>query len=582
MKILKIFYSLTVLAVTLIFLQSTTMAATCGTTGGGAGGAGGSAGSSGTAGGCGSASGGGGGGGGSGGSTAGGNGSAGAGGGLVLKNTSGSMTVSGTIDARGGGSSTTNGGTVKLFYTGTAPSTAGISSGRTYSAVATSQQSQVCSPTSAVDNSSIGTKVWNTPSGALNQDSSVAEAVGGATSSTSHYLVLTGCTLSVPSTATITGVRVDYYKTSDIGTASDNAIRLVKGGAIQTTDRSNGGWNGISGFRWDTYGSATDLWGTTLTPNDVNSSDFGAAISASISLNSSADIDATDITVYYTIGAANSAPAVPTLSSPSNGATGVGLRPTWQLRTSDADNDYLRYKIDLCQDASCSTVLQTFDQTSSQTGWSGQDANGNTAYVGSSSISGSTMASYTAQSSLSQSTTYYWRGYAIDPSGNNAFTSASTIQSFTTGTNAAPSAPSLLSPTSGQTSVSTNPLLQVRSTDADGDYLRYKILLYNSDCSTGLQTFDQTASQTGWSGQDQQGGTAYTGGSISSNSTVATYGSASLSANTQYCWKAAAIDPGGNNTWSAYSSTQLFTTGSAVSPVQINGNVQINGGTLIR
>jgi hypothetical protein len=47
------------------------------------------------------------------------------------------------------------------------------------------------------------------------------------------------------------------------------------------------------------------------------------------------------------------------------------------------------------------------------------------------------MASHFYQTpTLSPSTQYWWRAYAIDPAGSNAFSSASSIQSFTTGTSA--------------------------------------------------------------------------------------------------------------------------------------------------
>lgn len=74
---------------------------------------------------------GGGGGGGGGGGANGSSGGAGAGGGLLLKSTSGSISLTGSIDATGGGGSTVNGGTVKIFSTcGT--DTSGVTSGRTY------------------------------------------------------------------------------------------------------------------------------------------------------------------------------------------------------------------------------------------------------------------------------------------------------------------------------------------------------------------------------------------------------------------------------------------------------------------
>lgn len=559
-----------------------------GSSGGAAGAAGGN-GSIGGDGGCGLSGAGGGGGAGSGGSAAGGNGGNGAGGSLVLKNTSGSMTVSGTIDARGGSSSTTNGGTVKLFYTGSAPSTSGISSGRTYTAAATTQISSVCTPTVAADDSSVGTRTWSTTAGGLEQDGSLANsssALGGNT--ISHYIKMTGCNFSIPSGATITGVKADFLRygvNTPLGsTVGDNIIKLVKAGTVGGSSLASGtAWS--TSATWDQYGGATNLWGNTLTPSDVNSINFGLVLSAAMpydtgSGGSQANLDATHITVYYTVSTSNSAPAAPTLIAPSSGATGQAASPTFQFRTTDADNDYLKYKI-IIYNSDCSTGAQTFDQTTDQTGWSGQDQQSSTAYTGSSTLSSSTIANFSGVT-LSGSTQYCWKAAAIDPGGNNVFGSFSSTQLFTTAANSTPAAPTLVSPTSGATGVSTSPLLQLRTTDADNNYLRYKILLYNSDCSTGLQTFDQTSSQTGWSGQDQQSATAYTGNSVLTSSTVATYGAASLSANTQYCWKGAAIDPAGTNTFSSYSSTQLFTTGSAVVPVQLNGGTQIRGGTLIR
>lgn len=118
-------------------------------------------------------------------------------------------------------------------------------------------------------------------------------------------------------------------------------------------------------------------------------------------------------------------------------------------------------------------------------------------------------------------------------------------------------APTLSSPANSATNISVTPALVFSATDPDSDYLRYKIQLdtVNTFDSGGLQTFDQTASQTGWSGQNAQSSTAYTSGT-SATYTVQT----ALSYGTTYYWRAAAIDPGGMDTFSAYSSTRSFTT----------------------
>jgi len=151
--------------------------------------------------------------------------------------------------------------------------------------------------------------------------------------------------------------------------------------------------------------------------------------------------------------------------------------------------------------------------------------------------------------------------------------------------NTAPPAPTLIAPAASATGVSTSPTFQLRTTDADGDYLRYRIQLYQSDCTTLVATLDQTVSQTGWTGQDANTNTAYVGSATLTSSTIAnhTY-QAALSNSTTYCWRAAAADPAGTNTWSANSATSSFTTAAAAgatAPVQINGGVQFRGGTRI-
>lgn len=146
--------------------------------------------------------------------------------------------------------------------------------------------------------------------------------------------------------------------------------------------------------------------------------------------------------------------------------------------------------------------------------------------------------------------------------------------------NTSPAAPTLSAPSSGATGVSVSPAFTLKTTDADSDYLQYKILIYQSDCSTLVATADQTSSQTGWSGQDQQGGTAYTGSSSIGSSTLATYTYTGTLANgTTYCWKAAAIDPAGTNSFGSFSATQSFTTAAAAGTGSvIRGNLNIRGG----
>jgi len=132
----------------------------------------------------------------------------------------------------------------------------------------------------------------------------------------------------------------------------------------------------------------------------------------------------------------NTKPNTPSLDLPSDTASNQILYTVLKTTTTDADSDYLHYKIELdTVNTFDSANLQTFDQTESQTGWSGQDAQSETAYAS------GTQATYTIQTALDNNTTYYWRSYAIDPAGTNLWSSTQeTPYSFTTA--AKPNAPS--------------------------------------------------------------------------------------------------------------------------------------------
>jgi hypothetical protein len=271
-------------------------------------------------------------------------------------------------------------------------------------------------------------------------------------------------------------------------------------------------------------------------------------------------------------------PDAPVLTALGDSAA---VQPIFQLRSSDrSDPTYLRYKVELCSNSDCSSIVRTIDQTSSQTGWSGQDAQTSTAYVASGTVGSSTLASHTYQTpALSLGTQYWWRAYAIDPGGSNTWSEASAIASFiTTGP---PAAPTLLEPGNGAVA-SLAPMFRLWTTDPNGDYVQYKIeVCSTSNCSAAVRTIDQTSSQTSWTSQDASSATAYSASAILTGSqpAVHVYQSPLLSASTQYWWRAYAIDPAGYNQWSAASSIGTFT--ATASNVKIMGGTSIRGGTRI-
>src|SRR5438034_686501 len=166
-------------------------------------------------------------------------------------------------------------------------------------------QTQSAAGTCVDDNTgTIGTVAWTSPNNATTSDNAYATVTPGGNNVASHYLKCTGLSFSVHSTAVIQGIQVEWeYKNGSTGTIKDKAVRIVKGGTIGATDKASGSnWPATDTFT--AYGSSADLWGDSWTGSDINSANFGAALSAQQSTNSgspTASVDSVKITVTYTM-----------------------------------------------------------------------------------------------------------------------------------------------------------------------------------------------------------------------------------------------------------------------------------------
>lgn len=144
---------------------------------------------------------------------------------------------------------------------------------------------------------------WANPSNVTANDGTVAQAstgsMAGAGGPASQYLKATNFGFAIASDQVIDGITVLWRVRNNVNTMVDNAVRIVKGGVIGSTDKSSGtAWSGSLTDR--TYGGVSDLWGETWTYSDINDSGFGAALSCVNSAgDSQGDIDYVSITVEH-------------------------------------------------------------------------------------------------------------------------------------------------------------------------------------------------------------------------------------------------------------------------------------------
>jgi hypothetical protein len=114
---------------------------------------------------------------------------------------------------------------------------------------------------------------------------------------------------SIPSTAVICGIEIQIEKRATglmIGSSvRDYSLQLMKSGlATGTLVANSNDWTGSDQIT--TYGGSSDLWGTTWTPADINSSGFGCLFSVRLTSGIAgifldAQVDHVQITIHYTV-----------------------------------------------------------------------------------------------------------------------------------------------------------------------------------------------------------------------------------------------------------------------------------------
>ncbi|MFA6171959.1 MAG: DNRLRE domain-containing protein [Patescibacteria group bacterium] len=142
---------------------------------------------------------------------------------------------------------------------------------------------------------------WATPANAGASDDTYTTN-GILSSNRSDYLDCTNLSSPVPTNATIVGIKVEVEIKSNVDTgAIDVTAQLIKTGTAQGSNLA-AGTTITTTESYITYGGASSMWGLTLTPADVNASNFGFRWQGRpTGAGRTFSIDHVRITVYYTI-----------------------------------------------------------------------------------------------------------------------------------------------------------------------------------------------------------------------------------------------------------------------------------------
>ena len=148
--------------------------------------------------------------------------------------------------------------------------------------------------------------VWATPSSILTDNAAYAGVTAASfdTGNQSRELRVRNFNISVPATASITGIIAEIERYWGAGAASDVRIILTKDGAtgIGNNYATANPQAFTSAVEIKVCGSSSDLWGTTWTVSEVTSPSFGVLYRVGAGgTNTDAFLDYIRTTIYYDI-----------------------------------------------------------------------------------------------------------------------------------------------------------------------------------------------------------------------------------------------------------------------------------------
>jgi Secretion system C-terminal sorting domain len=169
--------------------------------------------------------------------------------------------------------------------------------------------------TSFTSYDTLGLISWNSPGNSASSNNQFATAgifLSALSSINTYYLTAENFGFSIPLSATICGIQVSIEREASgilgglgvtLGAVADNSVKIIRGGVVSGTEhKSATAWTESDTYA--SYGSNSDDWGlSSWVPADINSSNFGVAISANLSalvgVTLGANVDVITLTVSY-------------------------------------------------------------------------------------------------------------------------------------------------------------------------------------------------------------------------------------------------------------------------------------------
>ncbi|AEW03233.1 hypothetical protein A4D02_04280 [Niastella koreensis] len=165
---------------------------------------------------------------------------------------------------------------------------------------------------------------------------------------TTDYLQVKGFGFNIPAAASICGIQATVVRSATnvdlifhTSSVKDIDVRLMKNGVLTGTNEA------ATGVEWPlltdgnaSYGSNSDLWGSSWSPADVNNSNFGFSISAKIhgtaALFPAARINYISITVSYLVAVLSQQTLQFQVANGANNSAAL----SWKMNTADAAVTY--------------------------------------------------------------------------------------------------------------------------------------------------------------------------------------------------------------------------------------------------